>query len=233
MIAVLQIKYKGLQWVLDNVAEKVERRVEKLVRASGEKASEIVHRHSLGINMLCASVVAAIDFMLLGVNCSHNELNDPQECCIQFEKYSLTAIVITLQYKKEQFEDFLGCRLWHRKSTLAYYLENPTYMVLCPLKGFVLSNLDPWTEYFCKVAIFSITGEAGTLEANRKTQSLEDISNNHGKLIVHCVNTASVPPVAPCKPDGDLEIPSLIPKKHLTQKDYDYCVDVIRSLNNE
>ncbi|KAJ4960782.1 hypothetical protein NE237_020692 [Protea cynaroides] len=165
--------------------------------------------------MLCASIVAAIDFMLLGVNCNHNELNDPLECCIQFEKYSLTAIVITLQYKKEQFEDFLGCRLWHRKSTLADYLENPTYM------------------YFCKVAIFSITGEAGTWEANRKTQALEDISNNHGKLIVHCVNTASVPPVAPCKPDGDLEIPSLIPKKHLTQKDYDYCVDVIRSLNNE
>ncbi|KAJ4960372.1 hypothetical protein NE237_020282 [Protea cynaroides] len=233
MIVVLQIKYKGLQWVLDTVAKKIERLVGKLDRVLGQKASKIVHRHSLANNMLCASVVAASDFMLSSVNYNPNELKDPPgklfffqllelNLNTTFEKYSSTTTVITLQYKKEQFEDFLGCRLWHRKPTLVDYPENPTYMVLYLLKRLVLSNLDPSTEYFCKVTIFSITGEA----------ALEDISNNHRKLIVHCVNTAFVPPIAPCKPDGDLEIPSLIPKKHLTQKDYDYRVDVIRSLNN-
>ncbi|KAJ4960544.1 hypothetical protein NE237_020454 [Protea cynaroides] len=76
MIAVLQIKYKGLQWVFDTTVEKVERLVGKLDRASEEKASENVHGHSLGINMLCALAVAAINFMLSGVNCNHNELKD-------------------------------------------------------------------------------------------------------------------------------------------------------------
>ncbi|KAJ4960613.1 hypothetical protein NE237_020523 [Protea cynaroides] len=159
--------------------------------------------------MLCTSAVAAIDFML-------------SECCIQFKKYSSTATIITLQYKKEQFEDFLGCRLWHRKFTLANYPENPTYMVLYPLRRFVLSNLDPLTECFCKVH--------GKLIGRHKHWRT---NNNHEKLIVHCMNTASVPPIALCKLDRDLEIPSLMPKKHLTQKDYDYCVDVIRLLNNE
>ncbi|KAJ4978189.1 hypothetical protein NE237_008969 [Protea cynaroides] len=226
-------KYKGLRWVIDTAAEKVEGVMGELDRVSEERASAIVHRHILGIKMSCASAVAAIDFILSGDNCNHNELKNPPECYIQFEKYSSTETVITLQYKKEHFEDFLGCRLWHRKSTFADYPENPTYMVLYPLKRFVLSNLDPSTEYFCKVSIFSTIGEVGTWEADWKTQALEDISRNHGKLIVHCVDTAPIPPTAPCKSDGDLEIPSLIPNKHLTQKDYDYCVDVIRSLNNE
>ncbi|KAJ4980187.1 hypothetical protein NE237_010967 [Protea cynaroides] len=154
-------KYKGLRWVIDTAAEKVERVVGELDRVSEERASAIVDRHILGIKMSCASAVAAIDFILSGDNCNHNELKNPPECYIQFEKYSSTETVITLQYKKEHFEDFLGCRLWHRKSTLADYPENPTYMVLYPLKRFVLSNLDPSTEYFCKVSIFSTIGEVG------------------------------------------------------------------------
>ncbi|KAJ4979191.1 hypothetical protein NE237_009971 [Protea cynaroides] len=176
--------------------------------------------------MICASAVAVIDFMLSGVNCNYNELKDPPKCCIQFENFLSTATVITLQYKNEQFEDFLG-RLWRRKSTLADYPKNPTYMVLYPLKRFVLSILDPLTEYFCKVSIFSITGEVGMWEANWKTQAMGDMSNNHGKLIVHSVNTASLPPTAPRKSGGDLEIPTLIPKKYLTKNDYDWCYKIV------
>ncbi|XP_043720294.1 VIN3-like protein 2 [Telopea speciosissima] len=235
-------KYKGLQWVVDTAAKKLERVVGDLEIASEEMPREIVNKLDCchEIRVICASAVAAIDFMLSGVKCNQNEPKDPPVFCIQFEEVSPISTVIILKYENEQFEDFLGCRLWHRKSTLTDYPEKPTYMVLQQRKRFLLSNLDPSTEYFCKVSIFSITGEVDAWEANWKTRALGGISNNDEcplknvpVEVEHCVTTASVPPTATSKSHGNLEVPSLVLKKQWTKKDCDYCMEVIRSLENE
>ncbi|XP_042515202.1 VIN3-like protein 2 [Macadamia integrifolia] len=217
-------KYKGLQLVVDAAVKNLKGVGGDLEKASEEMARGIADKldHIHVIQSICASAVAAIDFMLSGVNYNHNELKDPPVFCIQFEEVSPTSTVIILKYEIGKFENFLGCRLWHRKSTLADYPKNPTYMELQPRKRFLLSNLDPSTEYFCKVSIFSITGEVNAWEANWKTRPLWGISNDD-----------ECPPTAPHKSDGNLEISSLVPKKQWTKKDYDYCIEVIRLLENK
>jgi hypothetical protein len=64
-------------------------------------------------------------------------------------------VVIVLEYKDKLLKNFLGCRLWHGKSTMDYP-EQPTFIVLRPEKRFKLENLTPSTEYSCKAFIFSI-----------------------------------------------------------------------------
>lgn len=73
-------------------------------------------------------------------------------------------MVIVLGYEDHLLKDFLGCRLWHRTSTMDYP-EQPTFIVLRPEKRFKLENLYPSTEYLCKASLFSSTGILGTAEA--------------------------------------------------------------------
>ena len=53
---------------------------------------------------------------------------------IQFEESSPTSVVILLGYEGHLLEEFLGCRLWHQKSTMKDYPEKPTDIVLRPEK---------------------------------------------------------------------------------------------------
>lgn len=56
------------------------------------------------------------------------------------------------------------------------YPEQPTVIVLRPEKRFLLDNLYPSTEYFCKASLFSSTGILGTAEAKWVTPSKPTIS---------------------------------------------------------
>lgn len=49
------------------------------------------------------------------------------------------------------------------------YPDNPTYIVLRPEKRFLVTDLDPSTEYFCKVSLFKSTGIFGVWEAKWNT----------------------------------------------------------------
>lgn len=59
-----------------------------------------------------------------------------------------------LDYNDRLLKDLYSCSLWHRRSK-ADYLEEPTYVVSRPTKRFELYNLDPSTEYICRVSIYS------------------------------------------------------------------------------
>lgn len=93
-------------------------------------------------------------------------------CLIQFEEYSATSVIIVLEYKDHLIKDFAGCRLWHRKSNMKDYPEHPTFIVLKPEKRFSLTDLDPSTEYICKVSLFKSTGIFGDWEAKWITPAL-------------------------------------------------------------
>ena len=91
-------------------------------------------------------------------------------CSVHFEECLPTSVVIVLRYEDQILKNFLGCRLWHRPSGLEYP-EQPTFIVLRPEKRFKLENLQPSTEYFCKVSLFSSTGILGTAESKWVTPS--------------------------------------------------------------
>lgn len=91
---------------------------------------------------------------------------------IRFEECTPTSVVIVLEYEDQLLEEFLGCRLWHRNSAMKDYPEKPTYIVLRPEKRFKVTDLDPSTEYFCKVSLFSSARVLGVWEAKWLTPSL-------------------------------------------------------------
>ena len=86
-------------------------------------------------------------------------------CQIRFEESFPTSVVVVLDYEDQHVENFLGCRIWHRKSTLKAFPEKPSCIVLRPEKKFRISDLQPCTEYICRVSLFSCTSIFGTWEA--------------------------------------------------------------------
>lgn len=80
-------------------------------------------------------------------------------------------MVLVLEYGDKLLADFLGCRVWHSKSTAVNYPEKPTYIVLRPEKRFVISDLDPSTKYYFKVSVFSSSKELGVWESTCVTKA--------------------------------------------------------------
>lgn len=88
-----------------------------------------------------------------------------EACRIRFEEYSPTSVVVVLEYDDHLIKGFAGCHLWHRKSSMKNYPEKPSFIVLRPEKRFLVGDLDPSTEYFCKVSLFKNTGNFGVWQA--------------------------------------------------------------------
>lgn len=100
----------------------------------------------------------------------------PPACHIHFEESSPSSVIIVLEYEDHLFNNFLGCRLWHRKSDEKEYPDQPSFIVLRPEKKFAIADLHPSTEYFCKVSLFSTTETLGVWEAKWVTPALYDTS---------------------------------------------------------
>lgn len=92
-------------------------------------------------------------------------------CRIQFEELSPTSVTIVLHYEDRVLNGELGCRLWHRKSEAEDYPEQPSFIVLKPQKRFEIRDLEPSTEYLCKVSLISSRGVLGVWEAKWLTLS--------------------------------------------------------------
>ncbi|OUZ99741.1 Fibronectin [Macleaya cordata] len=174
-------RYKEQQKILDTAVKKLKKEVGPLDQVSSKMARGIVNRLSCGaeVQKLCSSAVESIDSMFSGVNPDHTYLQGPLSCNIRFEEASPTSVVVVLEYKDKLFGDSFGCRLWHRRSTAMDYPEKPAYLVLRPQKRFVISDLDPSTEYFFRVSMFNSTREMGVWEANYITQA-PNVSSNSG-----------------------------------------------------
>lgn len=101
-------------------------------------------------------------------------------CRIHFQESYPNSIVVVLDYKKDLFKNFLGCRLWHRKTTATEYPKEATSIVLMPGKSFKLTNLESSTEYMFKVSFFSDAEVLGPWEAKWVTPtSIESPSSKN------------------------------------------------------
>ncbi|XP_027091110.1 VIN3-like protein 2 [Coffea arabica] len=176
-------KYKELLKIVESAVTVLENEVGPLHRASATMDRRIVNRLSCGaqVQKLCASAVEAFDRMMASKCFDHvNEMESPA-IKIHFEASSPAKVTIVLEYEDCILKDILGCRLWYRRYDRDYPQE-PTYAVLAPVERLELYDLDPSTQYFCKI---SVDGETrtplGVCEANWITpaQAAGEHTNEH------------------------------------------------------
>ncbi|KAK2983118.1 hypothetical protein RJ640_022590 [Escallonia rubra] len=160
-------KYEVLLKFVESCVKTLENEVGNLDLASTEMDRLIVNRLSCctEVQQLCTSAVEAFDSMPSDRCSNYMDKKDHRTCHIHFQKSSSTTANIILEYEDHLFEEFLGCRLWHRKSTAKGYPKEATCIVLRPERRFKLIDLDPSTEYVCKVSFFSKRRTLDVLEA--------------------------------------------------------------------
>ncbi|GLT60596.1 hypothetical protein SLA2020_333560 [Shorea laevis] len=160
-------KYMELQKTVETAMQILTNEVGPLNLLCTKLARGIVNRLSCGseVQNLCASVIEAFDSLVSEPCNDHMKEKEPASCQIQFEELSPASAIIVLDYAQNLIKGFLGCRIWHRKSTENVYPDTPTFMVLRPQKRFKITDLNPSTEYFCKVSLFSRKGTLGAWEA--------------------------------------------------------------------
>ncbi|KAL8096342.1 hypothetical protein AgCh_037342 [Apium graveolens] len=177
-------KYKELLTIVESCVKALEKEVGALEEAAKKMDRHIVNRLSCGneVQKLCTYAVEVFDSMSPDQWFYHIDQKGPPTCRIHFQESDPNSVVVVLDYKKDMFENFLGCRLWHRKSTAIEYPKEATSIVLMPGKTFKLSNLDPSTEYMFKVSFFSDAEVLGPWEAKWVTPtSIGSPSNNKPK----------------------------------------------------
>ncbi|XP_007018239.2 PREDICTED: protein VERNALIZATION INSENSITIVE 3 [Theobroma cacao] len=160
-------KYKEVQKTVESAFKLLNNEVGPVNLLCTKLARGIVNRLSCGteVQKLCASSVEAFDSMVTEPCSDHVKKKVPASCQICFEELSPNSVIIVLDYAIHLLEDFLGCRVWHRKSTERDYPDNPTFIVLRPEKRFRITDLNPSTEYFCKVSLFTSRRTLGVWEA--------------------------------------------------------------------
>ncbi|KAK9930253.1 hypothetical protein M0R45_027296 [Rubus argutus] len=171
-------KYQKLQNSVETAIKFLNDEVGPLEQGCGKMARGIVNRLSCGadVQKMCVSAVEYFDSMFSDPCSVHMEKKELATCRIHFEESSPSSVVIVLEYEDHLFNNFLGCRLWHRKSDEKEYPDQPSFIVLRPEKKFAIVDLHPATEYFCKVSLFSTTETLGVWEAKWVTPALYDTS---------------------------------------------------------
>ncbi|TKY56339.1 VIN3 protein 2 [Spatholobus suberectus] len=158
--------YKEVHKIVETALTLLENEVGSLDDVYARMTRGIVSRLSCGaeVQRLCSTALECFDSKFSDLFSVCVEQKDAPACSVRFEECLPTSVVIVLEYKDKLLKNFLGCRLWHRISTMDYP-EQPTFIVLRPEKRFKLENLHPSTEYFCKASLFSSTGILGAAEA--------------------------------------------------------------------
>ncbi|XP_021855259.1 VIN3-like protein 2 [Spinacia oleracea] len=188
-------RYKDLHKPIDIAAKKLRKELGPLDRVCEKMGRGIVNRLACGaeVQKLCASALDAFDALSTQPYTCGLDQENTLTCQIRFEESFPTSVVIVLDYNDRLFEEFLGCRIWHQKSALKSYPEKPSCIVLKPEKKFQICDLQPDTEYACRVSLFSCTSIFGTWEAKWLTPpsvemfplvSDEQVSDEHDDVII-------------------------------------------------
>ncbi|PIA52279.1 hypothetical protein AQUCO_01000270v1 [Aquilegia coerulea] len=166
-------EYKELQIIIDTMVKKLNAEVGPVEQVSSAMARGLVSRLSCGaeVQQLCASALDRLHSFLPNLCPDQTDNEGRPSCSIRFEQVSPVSVVVVLEYGEMLLLDFLGCRIWHRKSTAVEYPGKPTHIVVRPEKRFVISDLDPSTEYSFKVSVFSSSKELGQWESTCVTQA--------------------------------------------------------------
>ncbi|XP_038716607.1 VIN3-like protein 2 isoform X2 [Tripterygium wilfordii] len=169
-------QYKKVQSILETALELLKNEVGPLGLVCKNMPRGIVNRLSCSaeVQKLCSSAVEVFDSMFDDTCTNSMGRKEIATCQVKFEESSSTSVVLVLDYMLDQYSDFYVCKLWHRKSSVRSYPQKPTFAVFTPQKRFRITYLDPSTEYFCKILLFSSTGIVGVWEAKWVTPTSSD-----------------------------------------------------------
>ncbi|KAF3793996.1 VIN3-like protein 2 [Nymphaea thermarum] len=197
-------RYRGLNEIVNVAAKKLKEEVGPLHQVSLKMARGIVNRLSCGaeVQKLCSFAIEAVDCMLQAhldrpvIYPTFPERTTTTAFLVRFEDISPTRIMVILELEdKTSSVDITGCKLWYRSAALASYPEEPMCIFLHGEAKFLVSDLDPSTEYVFKVAPFRDSTELGELEARWVTTEISSVHKNtstsHGTDIdkVNCGST--------------------------------------------
>ncbi|KAK9069516.1 hypothetical protein SSX86_011420 [Deinandra increscens subsp. villosa] len=216
------VKYQKLLKIVESAAKTLESEVGPIGLASVKMDRRLVNRLSCSteVQNLCTSALEAFDSSCSNSNLNHFQPNRLPTCRISFEETTPTSVTIVLDYEPHLFEDFSGCRIWHRMSTHKAYPKEATYIVLNPEKRFKLTNLDPSTEYSCMVSFFSNKKVLGFWESKWSTSKMTEVNANTQ------TDSTTDFTCTPCKSDGTTKL------GEAKKNEYEYAVGVIRSLEH-
>ncbi|KAJ0525315.1 putative fibronectin type III, oberon, PHD finger domain, fibronectin type III superfamily [Helianthus annuus] len=208
------VKYHKLLKIVESAAKILESEVGPIGLASVKMDRRLVNRLSCSteVQKLCTCAIEAFDSLCSNSSLNHFQPNRLPTCRISFEETTPTSVTIALDYEAHLFEDFFGCRIWHRMSTVKQYPKEATYIVLNPEKRFKLTNLNPSTEYSCMVSFFSNKKVLGFWESKWSTTEVNANTQTDSTTDFPCT---------PCKSDGTTK-----------KNTYEYAVGVIRSLEH-
>lgn len=175
------VQYKELYVIVDRAARKLEEEVGPVGGVSSKMARGIVSRLSTGLEVqkLCALAIEKADEQLSrisqsGTNLQLREDLVPIPPSIQFEDVSSTSMYVVLsEVDLKSSEEVTGFELWHRKVEERTYRGEPM-RVLRPERRFLISNLQPSTEYIFKIVAFTKKGELGHTECRCFTKSEDE-----------------------------------------------------------
>nr|AIN76719.1 vernalization insensitive 3 [Agapanthus praecox subsp. orientalis] len=237
-------QYKELHNIVNEAVKKLKKELGPLDKVSLVMARGIVNRLACGaeVQKLCALAVDALDAMLSGtfqglVDTGHPKILGPQSFQIHFEDISPTSLVVSLQFKDESFEEtIIGCTLWHQSSNSSDYPQDPTFIIQRPETKCKISGLTPSTEYLFKASPFSSTKELGKWEARCSTlkspKKDQEIQSDSQKGSTNTSDNNQAPNlknvVTPL-----VDTPSNANKEKVDERQYEYCVKVVRWLECE
>ncbi|KAG8372371.1 hypothetical protein BUALT_Bualt12G0059300 [Buddleja alternifolia] len=182
--------YQNLCEVVDDAVEKLEEEMGPLTGLPVKKARGIVNRLSSGpeIQRHCASAVDSLDLMLServsDTRSGNLSLSLSGYCkgldskLVQFEDIRASSLMVILDSDDIRLGNVVGYTLWHRKANDIGYPSQPTGRLFTPKTKFLLSGLNPDTEYFLKVIKLGTDREMGFCEFQFQTANSQDEARN-------------------------------------------------------
>ncbi|XP_068647779.1 VIN3-like protein 1 [Aristolochia californica] len=178
-------RFKELHEIVMDAKNKLEKEVGPLNGVSLKMGRGIVSRLSVAsdIQELCSLSIEKADAWLTTSVCDdQNRREDtlPAACKFQFEEVTSSSLVMILkEITSGSTNNIKGYKLWYYKSQEEPLLhKEPICAFPRTQRRFLISNLQPCTEYAFQIVSFTELGDLGHSEAKCFTKSVEIMHKN-------------------------------------------------------
>ncbi|CAN0858884.1 VIN3-like protein 2 [Linum grandiflorum] len=174
------VKYQQLLEMVAEAIKELETEVGPITGLPVKMGRGIVNRLSVGpaIQKQCASVLESLENILSTLVCPPPPVesvaqvggsNLMSRITVRFEDVSAIAITLVLRSEDSSADAISGYNIWHRKATDTDYSAEPTCRLCAPNTKYIVTGLQPATEYSFKVSSFNNKGELGRREVHYST----------------------------------------------------------------
>ncbi|XP_047324783.1 VIN3-like protein 1 [Impatiens glandulifera] len=178
-------KYKEVHEIVKEAKAKLETEVGPVDGVSTMIIRGHVSRLSVGaeVQKLCSLAIEKAEELLSTTSSEiesyYRDGSLPAACKFIFEEVTSTSVVIVLiELPKKISEEIKGYKLWYCKSSDETQSEEPISVFSSSERKFLISNLQPCTEYSFRIISYTDKGNLGHSEAKCFTKSIEVIKKN-------------------------------------------------------